>query len=146
MDSNKLVRLFLLVLRVALGCIFVYAAWTKLRDPWQLFAMSIDSYRILPLQAVELVAHVIPWLELAVGLLLIAGVWLRISGSIVSLLLLTFFGLMLRAYAKGMEINCGCFGTSEMISWKTLLRDGTMVAAALLVTTMAFLDRPKTAA
>jgi cobalt-zinc-cadmium efflux system protein len=146
MDSNKLVRLFLLVLRVALGCIFVYAAWTKLRDPWQLFAMSIDSYRILPLQAVELAAHVIPWLELAVGLLLIAGVWLRISGSIVSLLLLTFFGLMLRAYAKGMEINCGCFGTSEMISWKTLLRDGTMVAAALLVTTMAFLDRPKTAA
>src|SRR3984957_14128426 len=101
MDSNKLVRLFLLILRVALGCIFVYAAWTKLRDPWQLFAMSIDSYRILPLQVVELVAHVIPWLELAVGLLLIAGVWLRISGSIVSLLLLTFFGLMLRAYAKG---------------------------------------------
>ena len=146
MDSNKLVRLFLLVLRVALGCIFVYAAWMKLKDPWQLFAMSIDSYRILPLQAVELVAHVIPWLELAVGLLLIAGVWLRISGSIVSLLLLTFFGLMLRAYAKGMEINCGCFGTSEMISWKTLLRDGTMVAAALLITTMAFLDRPKTAA
>jgi uncharacterized membrane protein YphA (DoxX/SURF4 family) len=146
MDSNKLVRLFLLVLRIALGGIFVYAAWMKLKDPWQLFAMSIDSYRILPLQAVELAAHVIPWLELAVGLLLIAGVWLRISGSIVSLLLLTFFGLMLRAYAKGMEINCGCFGTSEMISWKTLLRDGTMVAAALLVTTMAFLDRPKTAA
>ena len=146
MDSNKLVRLLLLVLRVALGGIFVYAAWVKLRDPWQLFAMSIDSYRILPLQAVELAAHVIPWLELAVGLLLVAGVWLRISGSIVSLLLLTFFALMLRAYAKGMEINCGCFGPGEIISWKTLLRDGTMVAAALLVTTMAFLDRPKTAA
>jgi uncharacterized membrane protein YphA (DoxX/SURF4 family) len=146
MASSKLIRILLVVLRVALGAIFVYAAWIKLRDPWQLFAMSIDSYRILPLGAVELAARVIPWVEMAVGLLLIAGLWLRISGSIVSLLLLTFFVLMLRAYAKGMAIDCGCFGPGEAISWKTLLRDGSMVAAALLLTTMAFLNRPKTAA
>jgi uncharacterized membrane protein YphA (DoxX/SURF4 family) len=146
MASNKLVRLLLLVLRVALGAIFVYAAWIKLRDPWQLFAMSIDSYRILPLGVVELAARVIPWTELAVGLLLISGFWMRISGPIVSLLLLTFFVLMLRAYAKGMAIDCGCFGPGEAISWKTLLRDGSMVAAALLLTTMAFLNRPKTPA
>ena len=146
MASSKLIRILLVILRVALGAIFVYAAWIKLRDPWQLFAMSIDSYRILPLGAVELAAHVIPWMELAVGLMLIAGLWLRISGSIVSLLLLTFFVLMLRAYAKGMAIDCGCFGPGEAISWKTLLRDGSMVAAALLLTTMAFRNRPKTAA
>jgi uncharacterized membrane protein YphA (DoxX/SURF4 family) len=146
MASSKLVRILLVVLRVALGAIFVYAAWVKLRDPWQLFAMSIDSYRILPLAAVELAARVIPWAELALGLLLIFGLWLRISGSIVSLVLLTFFVLMLRAYAKGMAIDCGCFGPGEIISWKTLLRDGTLVAAALLVTTMAFLNRSKIAA
>jgi uncharacterized membrane protein YphA (DoxX/SURF4 family) len=135
-----------LALRIALGAIFVYAAWIKLRDPWQLFAMSIDSYRILPLQAVELTARVIPWLELAVGLWLITGIWLRISGAIVSLLLLTFFVLMVRAYSKGLAIDCGCFGPGEAISWKTLLRDGTLLAAALLVTTMAFVNRRKTAA
>jgi uncharacterized membrane protein YphA (DoxX/SURF4 family) len=146
MASSKFLRILLLVLRVGLGALFVYAAWLKLRDPWQIFAMSIDSYRILPLQAVELAARVIPWLELAIGLLLIAGLWLRISGSIVSLLLLTFFALMVRAYAKGMAIDCGCFGPGEAISWKTLLRDGTLLAAALLVTTMAFRDRRKTAA
>lgn len=146
MASSKFVRIFLILLRVMLGAIFVYAAWLKLRDPWQIFAMSIDSYRILPLKAVELAAHVIPWLELTIGMLLIAGVWLRISGPIVSLLLLTFFALMVRAYAKGMAIDCGCFGPGEAISWKTLLRDGALVAAALLVTTMAFLNRRKTAA
>ena len=146
MASNKLARLLLLVLRVVLGVIFVYAAWVKLRDPWQLFAMSIDSYRILPLRAVELAAHIIPWAELAVGLWLITGLWLRISGALVSLLMLTFFVMMLRAYAKGMAIDCGCFGPGEAISWKTLLRDGTLLAAALLVTTMAFLNRTKTAA
>jgi uncharacterized membrane protein YphA (DoxX/SURF4 family) len=146
MASSKLVRVILLVLRVVLGAIFVYAAWIKLRDPWQLFAMSIDAYRILPLREVELAARVIPWVELAVGLLLIAGLWLRISGPIVSLLLLTFFVLMVRAYLKGMAIDCGCFGPGEAISWKTLLRDGTLVAAALFVTTMAFLNRSKTTA
>jgi len=136
----------LIALRVVLGAIFIYAAWLKLRDPWQLFAMSIDAYRILPLTAVEWTARVIPWAELAVGLLLITGLWLRVSSSLVSLLLLTFFVLMVRAYAKGMAIDCGCFGPGEAISWKTLLRDGTLLAAALLVTTMAFLNRPKTAA
>jgi len=146
MVSSKFVRILLLVLRIGLGALFVYAAWVKLRDPWQIFAMSIDAYRILPLQAVELAARIIPWLELAIGLLLIAGLWLRISGSIVSLLLLTFFVLMVRAYAKGMAIDCGCFGPGEAISWKTLLRDGALLAAALLVTTMAFLNRRKTAA
>jgi uncharacterized membrane protein YphA (DoxX/SURF4 family) len=146
MASSKLVRVLLPVLRIVLGGIFVYAAWLKLRDPWQLFAMSIDAYRILPLQAVELAAHIIPWVELAIGLLLIAGLWLRISSSIVSLLLLTFFALMVRAYIKGMAIDCGCFGPGEAISWKTLLRDGALLAAALWVTTMAFLNRRKTAA
>src|ERR1700722_5743108 len=146
MASSKFVRLLLLTLRVILGGIFVYAAWLKLRDPWQIFAMSIDAYRILPLQAVELGARTIPWLELAIGLLMIAGLWLRISASIVSLLLLTFFALMVRAYAKGMAIDCGCFGPGEAISWKMLLRDGALLAAALLVTTMAFLNRRKTAA
>lgn len=146
MASSKLVRFALIALRVALGAIFVYAAWVKLRDPWQLFAMSIDAYRVLPLGMVELTARVVPWLELALGLWLIAGFWLRISGALVSLLLLTFFGLMVRAYAKGMAIDCGCFGPGEAISWKTLLRDGTLAAAALLVTAMAFLNRPKTAA
>lgn len=146
MASNKFVRVLLLALRVALGAIFIYAAWLKLRDPWQIFAMSIDAYRILPLQMVELAAHVIPWLELAIGVLLIAGLWLRISSSIVSLLLLTFFTLMVRAYIKGMAIDCGCFGPGEAISWKTLLRDGALLAAALWVTAMAFLNRRKTAA
>lgn len=146
MASSRFVGILLLILRLVLGGIFVYAAWLKLRDPWQLFAMSIDAYRILPLQAVELAAHIIPWLELAVGVLMIAGLWLRITGPIVSLLLLVFFTLMLRAYAKGQAIDCGCFGPGEAISWKTLLRDGSLLASALLVTTMAYRTRRKPAA
>ncbi|MGP8243928.1 MAG: MauE/DoxX family redox-associated membrane protein [Bryobacteraceae bacterium] len=130
-----------LLLRLLLGGIFIYAAWTKLHTPWELFAMSIDSYQILPLRAVEFVARTLPWFELAVGILLIAGIWLRGAAIATSLLLGVFFGLMVRAYATGQQINCGCFGPGELISWKTLLRDGSLLAASLALTWMAFARR-----
>ena len=137
-SSNKFLRAIPLVLRIALGAVFVYAAWVKLREPWELFALAINSYGILPLKATELVARSLPWLELAIGVMLIVGLGLRISATVTSLLLLVFFALMVRAFSQGKEISCGCFGPGEIISWWTLLRDGSMLAGALLLTWSAF--------
>src|SRR5258705_939382 len=109
-SRSKILPAVTLILRIALGAIFVYAAWTKLKDPWALFAMAIDSYQVLPMWAVEWLARTLPWAELLIGVLLIAGRWMRLSTVITSLLLLVFFTLMIRAYVKGIEINCGCFG------------------------------------
>jgi uncharacterized membrane protein YphA (DoxX/SURF4 family) len=142
--SNGL-RITALVLRIVLGAVFVYAAWLKLRDPWQMFAMSIDSYQLLPMWAVRVVARTLPWVEVLLGILLITGFWLRASATAVSLMLLVFFSLIVRAWAKGMEISCGCFGPGEAISWKTMLRDGSLLAAALFVAA-ASLIRPRKAA
>lgn len=128
-------------MRVLLGGVFVYAAWAKLRLPWQLFAMSIDSYQLLPISLVEILARTLPWFELVLGLVLIAGWWLRVSSTIVSALLLIFFSLIVRAAITGQEISCGCFGPGETISWKTMLRDGSMLAGSLFVTAMAFVSR-----
>jgi uncharacterized membrane protein YphA (DoxX/SURF4 family) len=147
-SRGSALRLAGLVLRLALGLVFVYAAWVKLfgthwnwppkLEPWELFALAISSYEILPLKAVELVARTLPWVELAIGLMLLAGRGLRIAATVTSLLLLVFFGLMVRAFAQGKEISCGCFGPGELISGWTLLRDGSMLAGALLLTWMAF--------
>lgn len=126
------------ILRVILGALFVYAAWLKLRDPWALFAISIDSYQILPLWAVEIVARSLPWFELLLGVWLISGLWRGISATVTSALLLVFFGMMIRAMIRGLQIDCGCFGPGERISWVTLLRDGTLLASSLFVTIMAF--------
>ena len=145
--ESKPVRILAIVLRLTLGGIFLYAAWIKLRDPWQLFAMAIDSYGILPLKYVELTAKVLPWIELALGLWLIAGKWLRIPSLGVSLLLTLFFTLIVRAYIRGEEINCGCFGPGEAISWKTMLRDGSMLAGSYILTWLTFRRaRPQSAA
>jgi uncharacterized membrane protein YphA (DoxX/SURF4 family) len=141
--SSRAAKIFMLISRLVLGAIFIYAAYEKLREPWQLFAMNIQSYDVLPLAAAETAAHVIPWLEMALGVWLITGIWLRIPGTLVSLMLLTFFTLMVRAYVQGKQINCGCFGSGEAISWKTLLRDGSMVVDAIAMTRLAFLQPRK---
>ena len=138
-SSNSGRRWIVIALRVILGGIFLYAGYVKLKEPWELFALAITQYQLLPMKAVEIVARALPWLEVALGVMLIAGVWLRISASLTSALLLVFFGLMIRSYAMGMKINCGCFGGDEVISWKTMLRDGSMLAGSLALTAMAFL-------
>jgi len=149
-SPGKVRRGILLVLRIVLGAVFVYAAWVKLfgphlwplhLEPWELFALAISSYDILPLKMVELVARTLPWIELLVGLMLLAGRGLRISSTVISLLLLVFFSLMVKAFAQGKEISCGCFGPGELISAWTLLRDGSMLAGALVLTWMAFQRR-----
>src|ERR1043166_9506363 len=106
----RLLRIAALIVRIALGGIFIYAAYVKLKVPWQVFAMGIDSYKLLPEWAAALIARTLPWFELLIGVLLIIVIFRRISTSITAALLLVFFGLMVRAYAKGMEIDCGCFG------------------------------------
>lgn len=144
-SRSSILRTAALVLRVLLGGIFAYAAYIKLKDPWALFAMNIESYKVLPLWAVEVVARTLPWAEALLGVLLIVGVLRRISTTAVSLMLAVFFSLMIRAYAKGMEINCGCFGPGEAISWKTMLRDGSLLAGSLFVTVIAFRSRRRPA-
>ena len=124
--------------RLILGIVFLYAAYTKLRQPWLLFAMSIDAYKLLPEQGVLFLARTIPWLELVLGILLMLGFGLRYAATFSSLLLLAFFAIMVRAYVKGMGIDCGCFGVGEAISPRTLARDGILVALSLALAVAAF--------
>jgi putative oxidoreductase len=114
-----------------LGAVFIYAAYTKLRQSWLLFALSIDSYQLLPDWAVFALARTLPWLELGLGVLLIAGVWLRYLSVLAAAILATFFTVMVISYFRGAGIDCGCFGVGEPLSAKTLIRDGILLAAAV---------------
>ena len=134
---------FILASRVLLGGVFIYAAYTKLRVPWALFAMSLNSYQILPEPFVIFVARVLPWVELALGILLIGGWKLRYTAAATSALLGGFFVIMLRSYFKGQGIDCGCFGVGEALSARTLARDGALVALSLGLTVAAFLSTRK---
>jgi putative oxidoreductase len=146
--SGKVWGFLLIAARVVLGVIFVYAAYTKLhyngawhlRDYYFLFAMGIDSYRMLPLGAVEWMARLLPWLELGVGGLLIIGAGVRWAGLVVTALLLVFMVALAHAALGGLEINCGCFGTNSVRPGRELVLDGVLLALALGVTVGGFLS------
>jgi uncharacterized membrane protein YphA (DoxX/SURF4 family) len=140
-------RALLAIGRIALGLVFLVAAYTKLHfnGSWHFgdyhffFAMAIDSYNMLPLWAVEWMARGLPILEAILGALLISGLGLRWAASITSALLLVFIGAMTRALILHIQIKCGCFGNDEPLTIFTLLRDSTLLVLALAVTVGAFL-------
>ena len=145
-------RALLLIGRVALGLIFLVAAYTKFHfnGAWHFgdyhffFGMAIDSYNLLPLWGVQLLARGLPWFEVALGLLLISGIGLRWTGLAACALLLVFISAMTRAYLLHLEIACGCFGNNEKLGPLTLVRDGSLLVLAIAVTAGAFLiTKPK---
>ena len=142
------VRFLLIAARTVLGLIFVYAAYAKLhfngawhlRDYYFFFAMSIDSYRMLPLIIVQWMARILPWLELGLGALLVVGAGVRWAGLVLSALLVVFMMALAHAALRGLEINCGCFGTGSVKPGRELMLDGVLLALALAVTMGGFLS------
>jgi uncharacterized membrane protein YphA (DoxX/SURF4 family) len=147
-------RLVVLVGRLVLGGVFLYAGYAKILLPnmnphppiriaLSLFAMQVDSYQMLPPWAVNLVAHTLPFTEIVLGLLLLTGWQLRIWGTLTSLIMVGFFAAVVRSYAMGLQINCGCFANPEPLTKMTVVRDGLLAALAVLMTVFAFIEARK---
>ena len=98
--------------QIALGLFFVVAALPKLVDPPS-FAHMIYNYRLVPGALVNLMALVMPWLELLAGLALILGIWTRTSAGLVGALLLVFLVAISLNLARGNAIDCGCFDVAQ---------------------------------
>lgn len=156
-NGKKWGRALLIIGRVALGLIFVCAAYAKMKPQagmgWSLasikislsmFAMGVDSYQMLPPGAVSFVAHWLPPFELFLGLWLLSGIALRWSSLIATLMICGFFASMFSAYERGLTISCGCFGPGEQIGPKRLLEEGlAFLPLALAITIGAFWVRRK---
>ncbi|PYU27424.1 MAG: DoxX family protein [Acidobacteria bacterium] len=146
--TRSKVGFLLIAARILLGLIFAYAAYAKLhfngawhlRDYYFFFAMSIDSYRMLPLVIVQWMARILPWLELGLGALLVIGVGVRWAGLVVIALLAVFMIALAHAALGGLEIHCGCFGTGSVKPGRELMLDGVLLALALAVTVGGFLS------
>lgn len=121
------------LLRLALAGIFIAASADKILHP-QDFAAVVRDYRILPPDLVNLTAIVLPWLELALGILLLAGRMRLGTLLLVNVLLLNFLGALVMNLFRGIDVNCGCFSTTGTaplpMSWY-ILRDGVFVFMAM---------------
>lgn len=138
-------RLLGWIARLALAGIFIAAGFIKLREPF-LFEMGVDSYQLLPPWGVILVARTLPWLEVALGLLLLIGWKLRYVASFTAVLLTGFIGAMAITYSRGIEANCGCFGAGEKISPLTLARDSSFLVLAVFLAVYSWIQYRKSKA
>ena len=101
----------LLLVRLFLGFVFLYEGLEKINDP-ENFARAINNYRLLPFSLINFFAIVLPWMELTAGLLLIFGISVKENSFIITVLLAVFIAAIIISLFRGLDINCGCFGTA----------------------------------
>jgi uncharacterized membrane protein YphA (DoxX/SURF4 family) len=125
-----------LTARLYLGMIFLLACWHKILDPGA-FALDIATYQIMPLGLVNLMAIVLPWIELAAAILLVAGFRTRAAALLIATMMTTFTIAIAIAVGKGLDMSCGCFASQgaaeDPISYRTVLRDAGWLLLALYV-------------
>ena len=119
-----------LAARLLVGLVVVVAAVPKLRDPAS-FASSVAAYTILPESLVKPVARALPPAEIAMGVMLLAGVLIIPAAMVAALLLVGFGGAIWVAVERGSKIGCGCgFRHLQQVSRVLVARNAVLAVAA----------------
>lgn len=103
-------RYILLFSRFIIAFVFIFAALEKISDP-AAFSEAIVNYRIFPYYSVSMIALVVPWIELISGILLLFGISTLENSYILGSMLLFFIIIIAISMIRGLNIDCGCFGT-----------------------------------
>lgn len=134
----KIARILTLLIRLGLGGILLWSGVAKLRQPYD-FLSNVYQYELLGPKMGMAVAMILPWVEVVIGLCLLAGLFVggALLGSILLAAVFTF--AQASAMRRGLSIECGCFGSSSssaepsMVGYGTLLRAWGMFLAAITV-------------
>lgn len=106
-----------LVARLILGGVLLIAGLLKVGNLGE-SVLAVRAYRILPWDVTTVVGYALPLIEIFFGLLLIVGLFTRVSGIVGALLMLAFIIAIGSAWARGLSLDCGCFGGGGQISPK----------------------------
>ncbi|MDE3720315.1 MULTISPECIES: MauE/DoxX family redox-associated membrane protein [Nocardiopsis] len=96
------------VCRLALAGILGYSAFSKY--PPALSVQAVEAYDLFPHELARLIGYTLPLFELALAVLLLVGLATRFTGAVATLLMLVFIAGIVSAMARGLSIDCGCFG------------------------------------
>jgi len=139
---NKPIRTFFgnhwieLAARWFLGVTFVYASYNKILAP-AVFAKIIYGYDLFPALFINLIAIIVPFLELVAGLALIIGFYPRSAALIVNAMLLVFITALSINLIRGHEFDCGCFSINSSgqgtFAGPLLFRDFVLLALGLYI-------------
>jgi len=98
-----------LLARLILGGVLLAAGGLKVFKPTD-SANAVAAYKLMPTELAHLIGYALPWLEVAIGLLLIVGFMVRPAAVLSGLIMIVFIGAIASVWARGMLIDCGCFG------------------------------------
>jgi uncharacterized membrane protein YphA (DoxX/SURF4 family) len=98
-----------LVARLVVGGVWIVAGWLKLPYPAE-SVRAVRAYRLLPEAVVPAVGYALPVVEIAIGVLLVVGLGTRVAAAASALLQIAFVVGISAAWARGIQIECGCFG------------------------------------
>lgn len=139
MSFTKLAPWLTLVGRLLLGGVLLVAGYLKAGNAAK-SQMAVRAYEVLPISIANLLGEILPWLEIGAGLLLILGVAVKWSSFFAAALMFTFVAAIAQAWARGLSIDCGCFGGGgQVAAGKTryleeILRDlGLAITALYLI-------------
>lgn len=125
--------------RLGLAVVWGWAGLAKIADPAEA-AQAVRAYEILPESLVKPIGYALPFLELALALLLLVGLGVRLVAVVSAVLLLAFIAGIASAWARGISIDCGCFGgggavdESQTHYLQEILRDtGFLLLAGWLI-------------
>lgn len=124
-----------LVARLVLGAVMLVAGALKVSDP-ATAAQAVRAYELLPSALVEPVGSGLPFLEIAIGLLLVVGFGVRASAAAAGVFMIVFVVAVASAWARGLSIDCGCFGGGGQVApgqtkyLQEILRDAGLLALA----------------
>lgn len=133
-----------LAARLGLGGTFVVAGLLKVGDP-QASVRAVHAYQLLPYGVSQALGFALPWLEIGLGVLLLLGLLTRLGAAGLSVLLVAFIVAIGSAWARGLSIDCGCFGgggevpVGQAAYLPEMLRD-----AGLLLLGLWLVWRPRT--
>lgn len=125
--------------RLGLAAVWLFSGVPKALDPDQTY-VAVRAYDVLPPLGVELVAAGLPWLEIALAVLLLLGLGTRVVAIASAALVVVFMAGVTQAWVRGLSIDCGCFGGGGQVEpgrtayIEELVRDtGFLLLAAWLV-------------
>ncbi|ASW53875.1 MauE/DoxX family redox-associated membrane protein [Plantactinospora sp. KBS50] len=129
------------LVRLGLATVWLVAGGTKVGDLAG-SGRAVNAYRILPYEAATVLGAALPFIELALGVLLVLGLATRLAAGVAAGLLVVFIAGITSAWARGLSIDCGCFGSGgqlgagESPAYGTeILRDlGFLILAGFLLT------------
>ncbi len=119
------------VCQIAIGLILGFAGLAKIGD-LQSFAVQIHNFRMVPIPVENLIAMTLPWIEVVAALALILGIESRAAAILAAALMALFTIAVAVAFARGLDIECGCFGTADAsrVGAVKLMQNAGMTAIA----------------